>query len=190
MIVEMACSESIADTAESRIEVCSVVDMTDTNYNLAGTSEILLTSEQGDRLASKDNVGFTNGKASNNVIGVRPDIVKQTLHGIGTSFTESAAFVLAHLDSEKRHEVMSHMYGETGANFSLARTVIGATDFSVEGKFSYDDGEDDKTLEHFSIAPDSDGFRKTRYPGIKDTEFDLLPMIQQALAIKSRQKKS
>ena len=127
MILEMTCSESIADAAKTHNKVCSVIDMTDTNYHLAGTSEILLTSEQGDRLASKGNVAFTNGKASDNVISVRPDIVKQTLHGIGTSFTESAAFVLAHLDRERRGELMRRIYGEEGANFSLARTVIGAT---------------------------------------------------------------
>jgi glucosylceramidase len=32
-----------------------------------------------------------------------------------------------------------------------------------------------------------DGFSKDKYPGIKDTAFDLLPMIKQALAIKEQQ---
>jgi glucosylceramidase len=189
-MVETTCPESIADTARFRNDVRSVIDMTDTNYNLVETSEILLTSEKGDRLATKNNVGFIDGKASENVIQVRPEIVKQTLHGIGTSFTEASAFVLAHLHKDKRREVMDSIYGEHGANFSLARTVIGATDFSVEGKFSYDDVEDDKALAHFSVAADSDGFCKKKYSGIQDAEFDLLPMIKQALEIKSRQKNS
>jgi len=164
-----------------------MLDISDTDYNLTSTSEILLTSEKGDRLASKDNVEFIIGHAEGNVIHVRPDIVKQTLHGIGTSFTESSAFVLAHLSKEQRLEVMNRIYSEQGANFSLARTVIGATDFSVAGKFSYDDVNDDKNLVHFSVAADLDGFSKQEYPGIQDTGFDLLPMIKQALAIKKQQ---
>ena len=167
-----------------------MLDITDKNYNLTATSEILLTSEKGDRLASKKNINFVFGQADGNVIHVQPDITKQTLHGIGTSFTESSAFVLAHLSKEKRQKVMADIYGKQGANFSLARTVIGATDFSVEGGFSYDDVKDDKKLRHFSITPDFDGFSNEKYPGIQDKTFDILPMIKQALAIKNKQKDS
>jgi glucosylceramidase len=85
---------------------------------------------------------------------------------------------------------MNQIFSEQGANFSLARTVIGATDFSVQGKFSYDDVKDDKTLKYFSIAPDIDGFSKKKYPEIRDAAFDLLPMIKQALAIKAQQEES
>ena len=167
-----------------------MLDIKNIDYNLTTTTEILLTSEKGDRLASKENVDFTFGQADGVVVHVQPEVVKQTLHGIGTSFTESSAFVLAHLSKDKRHEVMKNIYGEQGANFSLARTVIGATDFSVEGGFSYDDVKDDKKLVHFSITPDINGFDQKKYPGIQDKEFDILPMIKQALAIKDQQKDS
>lgn len=162
-------------------------DIRHRNYSLASTSEILVTSEQGDRLSCKENVAFSYGQADANVIYVYPEIVKQTLHGIGTSFTESSAFVLAHLDIDAREKVMQNIYSEQGANFSLARTVIGASDFSVEGKFSCDDVKDDVALKHFSIAHDLDGFDNNKYPGIKDAEFDVLPMIKQAIAIKMQQ---
>ena len=82
---------------------------------------------------------------------------------------------------------MDKIYGENGANFSLTRTPIGSTDFSVEGKYSYAEIDGDNTLQHFSIGPDRDGFSATDYPGIKDELFDLLPMIKEALAIKSAQ---
>jgi glucosylceramidase len=167
-----------------------MLDLSDKHYNLTSTSEILLTSEKGDRLARKENVDFAFGQAEGIVINVKPEVVKQTLHGIGTSFTESSAFVLAHLDKDKRLEVMNRIYSEQGANFSIARTVIGATDFSVEGGFSYDDVKDDKKMVHFSITPDIDGFNQKKYPGIQDNAFDVLPMIKQAIAIKSRQKDS
>jgi len=159
----------------------------DVDYNLTSTSEVLLTSEAGDKIAQKKNVKFSEGAPEGNVILVRPDIIKQTLLGIGTSFTESSAYVLAHLDKTMRQDVMHKIYGEKGANFSLARTTIGATDFSVEGRFSYADIKDDAELAHFSINPDKDGFDTDKYPEIKDPAFDLLPMIKQAMDIKAEQ---
>ena len=157
------------------------------NYHLKTTSEILLTNEAGAKIALQPNLSFKEGKANGHVITIRPDIKKQSLVGIGTSFTESSAFVLAHLSKEKRAEVMNNIYGETGANFSIARTPIGATDFAVEGRFSYAEQEDDANLTSFSIDVDSDGFSVAQYPNIKDPQFDVLPMIKEAYAIKSKQ---
>jgi len=168
---------------------------TEINYAIAATSEILLTSEAGDKIASQKNLNFQDGKPSDrqserpnsNVIIIRPDIVKQKLMGIGTSFTESSAYVLAHLTHEQRLVVMENIYSEKGANFSLARTPIGATDFSVTGKYSYADVKGDAELTHFDIGVDHDGFNPVDHPNIKDTSFDLLPMIKEALAIKNKQ---
>lgn len=159
----------------------------DVDYRLSMTTEILSTSEAGDKLATKENVSFQVGDPRGTTIVVSPDVVKQTIVGIGSSFTESSAFVLAHLDPEARAEVMDRIYSEKGANFSLTRTPIGSTDFSVTGKYSYADVADDRSLEHFGIVPDQDGFSATEYPGIRDQKFDLLPMIKQAMAIKKRQ---
>jgi len=149
--------------------------------------EILLTSESGHKLASMDVVPFRPGRADGTVIAVDPDSTKQTIDGIGTSFTESSAFVLAHLEPEQRREVMRRIYGESGADFTLTRTHIGSCDFTVEGKYSYADQPDDANLKAFSIAPDLAGFDSADYPGIKDAGYDLLPMIQEALAVKREQ---
>ncbi|MBA6355540.1 glycosyl hydrolase [Colwellia sp. BRX8-3] len=162
-------------------------DTTDINYQLLMTQEILLTSEAGDKIAPQQNLTFQQGTATGKVIVVRPDIKKQKIVGIGTSFTESSAFVLAHLTKDKRAEVMENIYGEKGANFSIARTHIGATDFAVDGRYSYAERKDDANLTSFSIAVDSDGFSAQDYPGIKDEQFDLLPMIKEAYAIKNQQ---
>ena len=59
-----------------------MLDISDTHYGLTSTSEILLTSEKGDRLACKENVNFISGQSIGNVIHVQPGVVKQTLHGI------------------------------------------------------------------------------------------------------------
>ena len=101
-------------------------------HPLSATRERLLTSEAGDQLRPLENVTFRNGRASGTVISIFPDSTKQTIDGIGTSFTESSAFVLAHLDPGQRREVMERVYGDSGANFTLTRTHIGACDFTVE----------------------------------------------------------
>jgi len=157
------------------------------DYHLTGSQQVLLTSEAGDRMASKQNIVFKSGPPGVNIVRVDPQQLKQTLLGIGTSFTESSAFVLAHLDQQARDAVMQNIYGEQGANFSLARTPVGSCDFCVEGRYSYADVADDNALSHFSIEVDKDGFDVKRYPGIRDADFDLLPMIRQALEIKAKQ---
>lgn len=154
----------------------------------ARTTRILLTSAGGAKLATMPNVGFEDGVATGTVISIFPDSLKQTIEGIGSSFTESSAFVLAHLEPKRRREVMERIYGETGANFTLTRTHIGSCDFSVEGKYSYADTPDDRDLAAFTIEHDIAGFDPAVYPGIQDPDYDLLPMILEAQAIKQRQK--
>lgn len=163
---------------------------TERHYGLSSTTAVVVTSEAGDKLAKKPNVEFRDGTARGVRVIVHPEATRQTLAGIGSSFTESSAFVLAHLNPAARREVMENIYGESGANFSMARTTIGATDFSVEGKYSYADTPGDLKLERFSIDLDRDGFRAAQYPGVKDESFDLLPMIEEALAIKAAQSDS
>jgi glucosylceramidase len=145
------------------------------------------TSECGDRLAHEAGPAWRPGHAQGNVIRVSPAQTRQTILGIGTSFTESSAFVLAHLDPGKRVEVMRRLFSEQGANFSIARTPIGSCDFCVEGRYCYAAVPGDMGLRHFDIGVDHDGFNRDRYPGIKDERFDLLPMIKQALEIKAGQ---
>lgn len=154
------------------------------------TTEILLTSSAGAKIAPQENVNFKIGKPSGVVVQVFPDSLKQTIDGIGTSFTESSAFVLAHLDPAERAKVMQNIYGEDGANFSLTRTHIASCDFTVEGKYSYAETAGDAELTSFTITPDTEGFDPEKYPGVKDPAYDLLPMILEAQEIKSSQKES
>ncbi|MEL6949861.1 MAG: glycoside hydrolase family 30 beta sandwich domain-containing protein [Pseudomonadota bacterium] len=151
------------------------------------TSAIIITSEAGAKLAAAPAVSFERGRGTGPVIEVWPGQTKQRIDGIGSSFTESSAYVLAHLEPERRRALMRELYGEGGANFSLARTVIGSTDFSVAGKQSYADAPGETPLESFSIGMDFDGFERAEHPGIRDETFDVLPMIQEALAIKRGQ---
>jgi glucosylceramidase len=160
----------------------------DQDKKILVTKENLVTSEAGDKMAQKKNFSFIKGQAATgNIIKINPSITKQEIDGIGSSFTEASAFVLAHLDIAARKVVMEKIFSDKGANFSLTRTHIGSCDFSVEGKYSYLDKKGDSKLNSFSIAPDKDGFDQKKYPGIKDPYYDLLPMIEEALEIKNKQ---
>lgn len=145
--------------------------------------DVTVTSEAGQKLASSPIATFHVGSASGVRIVIDPASPQQTIDGIGSSFTESSAFVLAHLDPKRRREVMQRIFGKDGADFTLTRTHIGSCDFSVEGRYAYQDSPDAT----FSIAPDRAGFDPAVYPGIKDASYDLLPMIQEAAAIKRAQ---
>ncbi len=162
------------------------------DYRLERTFEILLTAASGEKLTPQSNEEFVRGCADTDevVIEVVPSRRRQTVLGIGSSFTEAAAFVLAHLDSARRDDVMQHLFGELGANFSMARMPIGSCDFCVEGRYSYAPVPHDTGLRHFSINVDCDGFDPAIYHGIRDAGFDLLPMIKQALDIKRNQRDS
>jgi glucosylceramidase len=161
----------------------------DQNRKVLVTKENYITSGAGDKIAQKQNIKFVKGQATKgNLIKVSPAIIKQEIDGIGSSFTESSAFVLAHLNKKSRAEVMEKIYSETGANFSLTRTHIGSCDFCVKGKYSYLDKKGDAKLKSFSIQPDKEGFNPDKYPGIQDPTYDLLPMIKEAIDIKNRQK--
>ncbi len=158
------------------------------HYALHESSRVIQTSAAGERLAEKPALEFQSedllGDAS---IRIYPERTRQKLNGIGSSFTESAAFVLAHLPVDERKQLMQEIFGEEGANFAMARTVIGACDFSVNGRYSYADKKGDVDLKSFSVGVDEDGFDPQQYPGIKDPSYDLLPMIKEALAVKAAQ---
>jgi glucosylceramidase len=93
------------------------------NDALLSTEKILVTSESGNKLTEKENIRFIKGVAEGTVLKVEPEATKQPIDGIGSSFTESSAFVLAHLEPSRRTEVMEAIYSETGANFSMKNTT-------------------------------------------------------------------
>ncbi|MBF0199673.1 MAG: hypothetical protein HQL32_18290, partial [Planctomycetes bacterium] len=151
------------------------------NQGILKSNKLICTSSNGDIKALKPPIEFSGSTPGEIRISINPKQRKQEMLGIGSSFTESSAFVLAHLSKEKRREVMNAIFSskKDGAAFTVSRTHIGSCDFSVEGKYCYQDSEKSP----FTIKPDSEGFQRNKYPGIKDQSYDLLPMIKEGLAI-------
>ena len=125
------------------------------------TTEILVTSEAGDKIATKANVSFQSGAAGGTTIVVSPDIVKQTIIGIGSSFTESSAFVLAHLDPaararrdgqdirRARRKLLADANADRQRQISRSRASTATRKWRTT-----------RSLQHFSIASDKDGFAR------------------------------
>lgn len=151
------------------------------------TTEVRVTSEAGDKYALKDAITFRKGQSPMPLVTIDPTDERQTIDGFGASITESSTFVLACLTSEERKMVIGELFGEQGANFSATRTVIGSSDFTLKGHYSYDDVAGDEALEHFSLAVHQDGWSRDEYPQIKDEQFDQYQFITEVAAMKAGQ---
>jgi len=156
------------------------------------SSHVWLTSEAGDKCTEKENIAFyeigeTNDSMSYAAFVINPDEKRQTIDGFGGSLTESSAFVLACLPKEQRQAILEELYGENGANFSATRTQIGASDFSVEGKYSLAEKDGDIAMESFSLDRDKEGFSKAKYPQVLDEQYDLYHLMLDVWNIKQAQ---
>jgi O-glycosyl hydrolase len=93
----------------------------------------------------------------------------QTMTGFGASMTDSSAYVLSRLPAATRDKTMADLFSPaTGIGISMLRNPMGASDFAVNGSYSYDDqpaGATDPALADFSIAHD---------------QAYILPMLRQA----------
>jgi O-glycosyl hydrolase len=82
----------------------------------------------------------------------------QKITGFGASFTDSSAWLVGtRLDAAQRDAVMRDLFTDQGIGLSFLRQPMGASDFAVNGNYSYDDmppGTTDPSLAHFSIDHD------------------------------------
>lgn len=127
-------------------------------------AEIFETSESGNKLTKLSEFPAVEGQAE---LRLLPDQRFQTITGIGGSFTEASAYLLNQLGPENRAKVLEAYFGPSGAKYSLTRTHINSSDFSL-GNYSYAPVEGDTTLASFSIQEDKD---------------DIIPMIKDAMAV-------
>jgi glucosylceramidase len=145
-------------------------------FNPAGrTAQIVeTTGDQSQLLNPQAPASFGSGGTENSsVITVDESTRFQTIDGFGASLTDSAAWVIANdLTASQQSSLMTQLFSPTqGIGLSFIRQPMGASDFAVQGNYSYDDaapGQTDPQLTNFSIAHD------TRY---------IIPLLRQALAL-------
>jgi glucosylceramidase len=117
------------------------------------------TSNGSSLLATQPAVSFGTGSATGAfTIQVTPSNVLQPWDGVGGSLTDSAATVIAALPAAQQQSVLTSLFSQAnGIGLNMVRLPMGASDFSANGNYSYDDlatGHTDPTMAHFSIAHD------------------------------------
>ncbi|HUN35971.1 MAG TPA: glycoside hydrolase family 30 beta sandwich domain-containing protein [Trebonia sp.] len=120
------------------------------------------------QLAREPDVTFGSPTSQAAAITVDPGTTYQTIQGFGGAMTDTTADLIDH--SPERAQIMTDLFGRSGANFSFLRLPMGASDLSLSN-YSYDDmpnGQADPTLAHFSVSHD------TAY---------IIPVLQQALSL-------
>lgn len=84
----------------------------------------------------------------------------QTMLGFGASFTDSSAYLVQkELSAKTSNRLLQELFDpDAGIGLSLIRQPLAASDFAVNGNYSYDDlttGETDPELKNFSVAHDA-----------------------------------
>lgn len=149
-------------------------------------AETLLTAESGEKCQAGKAVCFRAAEADAAAdVVINPAEKRQFIDGFGGSLTESSAFVLACVSTEEREAILQELFSKEGANFTLVRTQIGASDFSVEGKYSLAEEEGDVELKSFSLDRDKEGFSQATYPQVKDEHYDLYHLMKDVQRIKA-----
>ncbi|HET8840221.1 MAG TPA: glycoside hydrolase family 30 beta sandwich domain-containing protein, partial [Ktedonobacteraceae bacterium] len=140
--------------------------------------QVWLTTPDGvNHLTRQSDLQFGSSNGSAPTIMLNDTQLLQQMDGFGAAVTDSSAWLLANkMSASQRNTVMTNLFGTSASNptsigLSFVRVPMGASDFSVNGAYSYDDmpaGQSDPTLANFSIAHD------TAY---------ILPILQQAFQI-------
>lgn len=94
----------------------------------------------------------------NSLVSLNTEITYQTMDGFGAAMTESSAYLINQLDSDKKQAVMEDLFGEEGINIGFVRIPMGASDFALSN-YSYNDlsdGATDLDMTHFTLERDEE----------------------------------
>lgn len=119
---------------------------------------------------------YTNDKTSK-IITVQPEDVGLDFYGCGAALTQSSAYMLSQLSTDKRTKVLTEMFSPNKGNLSTLRLCFGESDFRLGSDYyTYDDIEEgvDYELNNFSIGNKSSKTKDYQY---------IIPILQEILAI-------
>ena len=123
-------------------------------YETTGTRSSLLQQ----RFVAVDD--FIGADSSRETIYINTQDRYQSYIGYGASLTHASAYLLMQADEATRSDVLHDLFSRDGANLSVVRIPIGASDY-IPGNayFTCDDlpaGETDKELKYFNLDNDAD----------------------------------
>lgn len=110
-------------------------------------------------LAQQPSFTFGSSTSGAATITINPGVRYQQMDGFGGAFTDSSTYLVYNkLTSAQQTSLLDSLFSTTGGiGLSFIRLPMGASDFSAQGDFSYDDmpsGETDVDLANFSLAKD------------------------------------
>ncbi len=148
------------------------------SFSRAGGTTVnvwLTTSDGRNQLTAQPDLTFTSDNLNVNspTITVNEHQQFQPMDGFGAAVTDSSAWLIyTRMSTSQRNDLMQRLFDPAnGIGISFVRIPMGASDFSVNGPYSYDDlppGQSDPTLAKFSINHD---------------RAYILPILKQALAL-------
>jgi glucosylceramidase len=94
-------------------------------------------------------------KVSEQAISLNADTRFQQILGFGAALTDAACYVLNQLSSASREQLFHELFHPSQMGLNVCRTCVGASDYSTR-VYSYDEGDPDPELTHFSIDHDGE----------------------------------
>src|SRR6266851_4764920 len=124
------------------------------------TVQVWLTTSNGsNQLTPQAHLTFGSNTGNSSAITVNEYQELQQMDGFGAAITDSSAWLIYNkMSTSQRATLMQNLFSPTqGIGISFVRIPMGASDFSVNGPYSYDDlpaGQADPNLTNFSINHD------------------------------------
>jgi O-glycosyl hydrolase/fibronectin type 3 domain-containing protein len=117
------------------------------------------TGTQSELLAKQPTVSFGTATGGTSTITITPSVTYQQMDGFGAAMTDSSAYnIYNYLTPAQQTSLMQSLFSSSsGIGLTMLRQPMGASDFSAQGNFSYDDmpsGQTDVNLTNFSISKD------------------------------------
>ena len=119
---------------------------------------IQTTADRANLLSTLQSTQFGGGGSGSYTLQVDATRTYQSWDGVGAAMTDSANWLIwKSLTVSQKEALLQQLFSPSGAGFDDVRMVIGASDASASGNYSYDDnppGGTDPTLANFSISHD------------------------------------
>jgi glucosylceramidase len=119
----------------------------------------LTTSDGSNQLTPQTSLTFGSATGNASTITVNEYQELQQIDGFGAAVTDASAWLIStRMSASQRTALMQKLFDPNqGIGISFVRIPMGASDFSVNGPYSYDDlpsGQTDPNLNNFSINHD------------------------------------
>ena len=123
-------------------------------YETTGTKSSLMQQKDSAPLTA-----FEGEEENRETVYVDPSKQYQSYIGYGASLTHASAYLLMQADEATRSEILHELFSRDGANLSVVRIPVGASDY-IPGStyFTCDDmpyGKTDPLLENFNLDHDT-----------------------------------